>query len=147
MATFDSRTNKPNIPNKATEPKPMEEKTVETTNDNESQLEIKSRYTDPNYGSIRKMGRNVSRDEGKAITFYSINKNMVLYANEECFIEFKNFEYKTDNEFDIDFIRKSPLFGRDVFEGQYPTHVLEMFKQRSKDFHDTPEEANSVMRG
>lgn len=115
--------------------------------DSDKEIEIKSRYTDPNYGAIRKMGRNVSRGEDTATKFYSVSKNTVLYADNDCYIEFKNYEYVTDNEFDIDFIKRSPLFGRDIFEGQYPKHILEMFRQRRQDLHDFPEERSSILRG
>ena len=53
----------------------------------------------------------------------------------------------TDNEFDIVFIKRSPLFGRDIFEGQYPKHVLDMFRKRREDLHDYPEEKSSTLRG
>ena len=132
---------------KESTPETTKSTTEEVVAQPEDSKEIKARYTDPNYGSVRKMGRNVSRSEDDAINFYSIAKNTVLYANQETFIEFKNYEYKTDNEFDIDFIRKSPLFGREIFEGKFPKHVLEMFAQRRKDLHDFPEEKATVLRG
>ena len=88
---------------------------------------------------IRKVGEE--RLGGlEQITFLSKAKNFTVFRDGNDYIVFRNYLFITDNPVNIDFLRNSPYFGLEIFEGEYPPEVVKEIEEKNKYLTRDPEE-------
>ena len=75
------------------------------------------------------------------VTFLCTDHGLTLYIDDNHDITFKNNQFVTDFDEDIEFIRTHSAFGLDVFEGEYPPDVEAKMKEEKEALQPFSEEA------
>lgn len=81
---------------------------------------------------IRRVGEEHTGGETGAVTFLSKAKNLTVFRDGDDYIIFRNYIFQTDNPMNINFLRESPYYDIEIFEGQYPEHILKEIEDRNK---------------
>ena len=87
------------------------------------------------HSTIRRIGRageESSDPKKKKVRFLSTAKELLLFKEDSYIIKFVNSMFETNNQKDIDFIRKHPAYNKTIFEGKYPADVLRKIKDDKK---------------
>ena len=96
---------------------------------------INIEVTMPEKGKSKPITRRIGEEhsgKGGNITFLSRAKNLTVFRDGDDYIVFRNYLFQTDNPVNINFIRESPYFDIEIFEGAYPEHVLEEIEAKNR---------------
>ncbi len=85
----------------------------------------------------------VVRKQQKVAVFKSLHRNTMVFLDPDNFIKFTNHIFRTEDEDMAEFLRHHPSFGTEIFEGEFPEHILKKFEEDKKfiaHFELSPEE-------
>ena len=89
--------------------------------------------------TIKHVGQTTDvKNKSAAVKFLSRAKELMLYYRGTELLKFVNHEFHTTNPEVIEFIRKSAVFNKELWEGKYPEYYLKKLKHDAMYFERTP---------
>lgn len=118
--------------------------TKEVVNKNESLIERAFKQTipvinirmpeqDKSFKVIRHQGYEVDDKSKKpTVTFVSYKKELSIFLEHDEYIQFAHHSFVTNDQRLIDYLRNSPLYEKEIWEGEFPDYIKRKLEEERK---------------